>query len=263
MDIFNRGQAPFGAEIWAVIDREVKEVLTGRMIGRRIVDVEGPLGLTFSSLGTGNTLPLEGEKGTVVLRQNIPVAELRFPFRVSKEDVARIIRGAEGPDDPDSLRTAAVNLAEAEDRIIFRGLPGTQIAGLLPGAAKSPAAPSAETLPKTIITLIETMHRQKVDGPFALLLGETLYAELFASSGYPLSMKIEQILGTGGKILLAPFLKESYALISLRGGDFRLILGVDTGVGYTGESETHYDLFIFETCTFRVVTAEACAVSQK
>jgi hypothetical protein len=44
---------------------------------------------------------------------------------------------------------------------------------------------------------------------------------------------------------------------------FHFFLGVDAGVGYTGETKDDYEFFIFESGTFQVVTPEACALSQK
>ena len=42
-----------------------------------------------------------------------------------------------------------------------------------------------------------------------------------------------------------------------RGGDFELHLGSDLAIGYLSHSETHVKLYLEETLTFRLLTAEA------
>ena len=47
-------------------------------------------------------------------------------------------------------------------------------------------------------------------------------------------------------------------MLSTRGGDFELDIGQDLSIGYLSHSSTSVELYLQETFTFRLLTAEAC-----
>lgn len=257
MSIFNRHVAPLPPEIWNTIDAEFAEALNIYRIGRGVVEVEGPKGLGFAAVNTGSCRALESEGASV--RTSLPVVEFKFPFTIAKTDVEELLRGAEGVGDPASLRQAALKMADAENGMIFQGVADAGITGMF-SEAPSAADVDAETLPGKILTTIEALRKEDVGGPFALLVGEQTYNALYAAPGYPLPLKLSYILGENGKIILAPFMGSRCALVSLRGGDFRLSIGVEAGVGYTGETADTYELFAFQTAVFQLITPEAATL---
>ncbi len=62
-----------------------------------------------------------------------------------------------------------------------------------------------------------------------------------------------------GDIVWAPAIEGGFVL-STRGGDFELNIGQDFSIGYLGHSSATVDLYLQESFTFRVLTAEASVV---
>ncbi|MFF1798049.1 encapsulin, partial [Kitasatospora sp. NPDC058263] len=54
----------------------------------------------------------------------------------------------------------------------------------------------------------------------------------------------------------APAIEDAF-LLSARGGDFELVLGQDISVGYLSHTADSVDLYLQESLTFRLYTAEA------
>ena len=76
--------------------------------------------------------------------------------------------------------------------------------------------------------------------------------------GYPVHEHITRMLGDG-KIIWAPALDDAL-LLSARGGDYELHLGLDAAIGYSSHTAETVDLYLRETLTFRVNTSEASVV---
>ena len=49
-------------------------------------------------------------------------------------------------------------------------------------------------------------------------------------------------------------------MLTTRGGDFALDIGQDISIGYVSHSKTIVELYVQETFTFRLLTAEAAVV---
>ena len=59
-----------------------------------------------------------------------------------------------------------------------------------------------------------------------------------------------------GPIVWAPAV-DGAIVMSLRGGDFELVVGQDFSIGYLAHTEETVDLYIQESFTFRVLADEA------
>lgn len=255
-----RHLAPFDTEIWNVIGEEVKEVLSQRMIGRKIVDVESPKGLDFSALNTGTRKKLDNSSFTI--RNSLPVLEICQSFEVSKDDIENIYRGHAVLEDLVSLQQGAKDFAWAENSLIYSGLAEHQISGLVCGAETLTAPGSInDNIVEYTVKATEKMVESYVGGSYTMLLSLDDYAKVLSHEGYPLVRKMLGVLGEGGKILPDAQASDGQAtIISTRGGDYKLHLGSDVSIGYTGETDTHVQLFLFESCTFEVITPEACTL---
>src|SRR5215470_574270 len=98
-----------------------------------------------------------------------------------------------------------------------------------------------------------------VNGPYTLLLGAEPYTAVNGGSdeGYPVLHHIQRLVD--GEIVWAPAL-EGGCVLTTRGGDFALDIGQDISIGYVSHSPTIVALYLQETFTFRVLTAEAAVV---
>ena len=230
-----------------------------KLIARQVVDFVGGKGMGFASVNTGLTEGVKSAPKGVELTQriNLPVIEMKIPFTLDKTIVEAIHRQADAFDTT-AIDEAAARLSDVENRLVFEGLKSTAITGIIDATPLKPIKVGKGGLVSAVADGVTTLASENVEGPYALLVGKQHYTEIFsASEGYPTSLKLESLLQSGGSIMMAPFLEDKAVVISLRGGDYELLSGVDIGIGYEKESAKGYDLFFFETCTFRIRTPEA------
>lgn len=259
MNNLHRELAPISTAAWSQIEEEVVRTFKRSLAGRRVVDVEGPAGTDFAGVGTGHQANIEAPLEGVRARQREvrAIVELRVPFELSREAIDDVERGA---DDSDwqPAKDAATQLAFAEDRAIFDGYKAAAIAGIRE-ASSNPVLPLPAVIadyPAVIATALEQLRLQGVDGPYAVLLGSDAYTAVSEASdqGYPILEHIRRLVN--GEIIWAPAIAGG-AILSTRGGDFALHLGQDVSIGYLGHNDTAVRLYLQESFTFLMLTAEA------
>src|SRR5882762_7143646 len=123
MDSLNRGQAPFPAEVWKMIDDAAVHAARDLLTARRFLDVEGPFGVGLTAIEVGNDdycrQPGADEAGAVMGRA-IPVPMLRRHFRLSIRRVAAHLDSGQ-PLDLAPAQNAAEAVANREEELVYRG----------------------------------------------------------------------------------------------------------------------------------------------
>jgi uncharacterized linocin/CFP29 family protein len=254
--ITGRGNAPIAPEAWAALEADTRETLKQHLVGRRVVDFDGPRGLGFAALNLGSIEPREIAPGiTGGTRATLPLLEVRVPFQLSRTVLDDRERGApELADDPS--RDAARRLAELEDRAIFHGLASAQIHGLLARSSQPriPIGSDARGCIDAVTRALLALDESAVDGPYAVVLGHAAYRRVAAGPEYPPLRQLRELVG--GQVLHSRVL-EGGLVISLRGGDFRLTVGQDTDIGYASHDAERVSLYLIESFTFLVSSPEA------
>jgi uncharacterized linocin/CFP29 family protein len=259
MNNLHRELAPISGAAWASIEDEAKRTFTLNLAGRRVVDVKGPAGPTLSAVGTGHLTGIDAPADGVIAwaRQSQPIIELRVPFALNRQQIDDVERGAQDPD-WDPVKDAARDVAFAEDRAIFGGYQAGHIAGLAQSSSNPELILPADVraYPDVLAEALTSLRRVGVGGPYALLLGDEAYQAASETSdhGYLVREQLAQI--TDGDILRAPAIDGAY-LLSTRGGDFELYLGVDLSIGYLYHDADQVQLYFTESLTFQVHTDEA------
>ncbi|MEQ8346825.1 MAG: family 1 encapsulin nanocompartment shell protein [Sneathiellaceae bacterium] len=261
MNDLQRERAPFSADVWEEIDEEATEVLKLRLAGRKLVDFNGPLGWNTSALDLGRTEKIDGSLGDGVeasLRRSLPLVELRVPFRLDREEIEAIERGAKDAD-LDPVVNAAMALSRAEDKAIFSGYPGARIEGIMTAAKGATLSLSSDftKYPGTVVEALQKLRDAGVAGPYGIALGPRCYGGLtrtVTSGGYPILQHVKQLVD--GPIVWAPAV-DGAVVMSLRGGDFELSIGRDISIGYWDHDETSVSLYLEESLTFRTLGPEA------
>lgn len=255
-----REHAPISAEAWKQIDDEAKRTLKTLLAARRLVDFNGPLGWGCASVSTGRTQTLSPslQDGVVSkLRLSLPLIEIRIPFEVPREELDSIGRGDTNPD-LDSVRNAARAAAIAEDRAIFQGYEAAGIDGIFPASAdKGLTIPANfDAYPDVVAEATHRLRSEGVSGPYGIALGPRCYTGLTRSTlrGYPVINHVRELVD--GPIVWAPA-ADGAVVMSLRGGDFELIVGQDFSVGYLDHTSASVLLYLQESFTFRVLSPEA------
>jgi uncharacterized linocin/CFP29 family protein len=259
MDNLHRELAPRSAAAWADLEEEARRTFRRHVAGRRIVDVAGPQGPELAAVGTGHLQTAEAPADGVRtrIRRSQPIVELRVPFTVDRQQVDDVERGARDAD-WQPAKDAARRLAFTEDRMVFEGYAAAGIVGLRAGSA-NPAIPlpkDVHTYPEAVSQAVSALRLAGVEGPYTLALGAEAYTDLgeTADDGYPILAHVRRLVD--GEIIWAPAVDGGF-LLSTRGGDFELHLGQDVAIGYLDHDADSVRLYLQETLTFGVYTAEA------
>ena len=255
-----RNLAPIPADAWEAIEDEAKETLKERLAARKLVDFTGPLGWQAYAVDLGVCKKLRGAPHPGVearQRQALPLVELRVPFDVSREDIEAVARGAKHIKF-DSAVEAARALASAEDKAIFAGYEAGGITGIMAGSEHKPVTLSTdyEKYPAAVQEALTNLRAEGVGGPYAIALGPRCYKGLMTTTvgGYPIIEHVRALLD--GPLIWAPAV-DGACVMSMRGGDYELIVGQDISIGYLSHSDETVRLYLEESFTFRNIEPAA------
>jgi uncharacterized linocin/CFP29 family protein len=259
MNNLHRELAPISDGAWAQIEEETSRTFKRHIAGRRVVDVQGPAGSLLSAVGTGHLREIAAPKEGIVARQREVKAlvELRIPFELTRQAIDDVDRGA-NDSDFQPAKDAARQLAFAEDSAIFEGYDAAGIVGIRQGTSnpKMTLPSDVREYPDAIAQGLSRLRLVGVNGPYSVLLGADAYTALAETSdhGYPVLEHVKRLVDD--KILWAPAIQGAFVLTT-RGGDFAVYLGQDVSIGYLSHTDAAVKLYLQETLTFLLLTAEA------
>jgi uncharacterized linocin/CFP29 family protein len=259
MNNLHRELAPISDAAWAQIEEEASRTLKRYLAGRRVVDVHGPAGTGLSAVGTGHLRTIAAPGDGILARQRVvkPLVELRVPFDLDRQGIDDVDRGAEDSD-WQPVKDAAKQIAFAEDRAIFDGYSAADIGGIREWTSNPVMTLPAAVIdyPDAIARALSQLRLVGVNGPYSVLLGADAYTALAETSdhGYPVLEHVRKLVKDD--IIWAPAIEGAFVL-STRGGDFDLHLGQDVSIGYLSHTDSVVRLYLQETFTFLLLTAEA------
>ncbi len=262
MNNLHRELAPISEGAWAQIEEETSRTFKRYVAGRRVVDTEGPGGVAMSAKGTGHLRNIKtSEEGVQArLRDVKPLVELRVPFKLNRQQIDDVERGAEDSD-WQPAKDAARLLAFAEDRAIFDGYHAATIQGVRQGASNPVVALPADVrdYPDAVAQALSQLRLVGVNGPYSVLLSADAYTGLSETrdQGYPVLEHVRRIVN--GDIIWAPAIQGAFVLTT-RGGDFGFYLGQDVSIGYLSHTDAIVELYLQESFTFLLLTTEAAVV---
>lgn len=254
MDFLKRDRSPILPRAWSLIDEEAIRVLRLNLAARKLVDFKGPLGLECAAVNLGRLRALDSAPApdvTAAIRTALSIVELRTGFRLHIGSLDDVARGDEAPD-LDAVVRAAERMARAEDHLVFNGYDAAGVVGVIAASPHSPiVVEKVKSWPCAVAKAKETLRLAGVNGPYGLALGPRAYDQVSAGSedGYPIRKHIEQLIS--GPIVWAPAV-DGAVMLSTRGGDYELTVGLDLSIGYASHDREDVDLFLMETLTFRV-----------
>jgi uncharacterized linocin/CFP29 family protein len=259
MNNLHRELAPISKAAWDQIEEEASRTLKRHLAARRVVDVQGPKGFDFPAVGTGHLRQIAApDDGIQAAQREVKaIVELRVPFELTRQAIDDVERGAMDSD-WSPLKDAARKIAFAEDRAVFDGYAAAGIEGIRQGASNAAVTLPADVAkyPEAVARALSALRLAGVDGPYALLLGAEAYTAVAGGSddGYPVLEHIRRLVD--GKVVWAPAIAGG-ALLTTRGGDFQLDIGQDISIGYRSHTDAVVRLYLQETFTFLMLTAEA------
>jgi uncharacterized linocin/CFP29 family protein len=259
MNNLHRELAPISDAAWAQIEEEAARTLKRYLAARRVVDLHGPSGVTFSAVGTGHLQSIAPPGDGILARQHEVKAlvELRVPFELDRQMIDDVERGA-NDSDWQPAKDAVKKIAFAEDGAIFEGYAAGGIQGIRQGTSNPIEALPADVrnYPDAIARALSQLRLVGVNGPYSVLLGADEYTAVAEARdyGYPVLEHLRRIVD--GEIIWAPAITGAFVLTT-RGGDFDLHIGQDISIGYLSHTDTAVRLYLQETFTFLLLTTEA------
>lgn len=259
MNNLHRELAPISDAAWAGLEEEAKRTLKRHLAGRRVVDVCGPGGVGLSAVGTGHLVSITAPgEGILARKRDVKaLVELRAPFELDRQQIDDVERGAKDSD-WQPVKDAARTIAFAEDRAIFDGYGAAGIAGIREGSSNPVLTLPADVreYPDAVAKALSQLRLVGVNGPYSVLLGADAYTALseINDNGYPVLEHIRKLVED--PLVWAPAIAGAVVLTT-RGGDFELHIGQDVSIGYLSHTDNAVRLYLQETLTFLLLTAEA------
>ena len=259
MNNLHRELAPISDMAWAEIEQETARTLQRHLAGRRVVDLQGPGGVMLSAVGTGHLQNIAAPGDGIIARQREikALVELRVPFELDRQMIDNVERGSKDSD-WQPAKDAAKQIAFAEDGAIFEGYAAAGIEGIRQGASNPPITLPGDVrnYPDAIAHALSELRLVGVNGPYSVLLSADAYTAVAEARdyGYPVLEHLRRIVD--GEIIWAPAITGGFVLTT-RGGDFDLHIGQDISIGYLSHADTAVRLYLQESFTFLLLTAEA------
>lgn len=258
-DFLMRDGAPLSGEEWAKLDKLVTDVARNLLVGRRIIELTGPLGL-----GT-QTVPLlsVGDNDGIALvskRSFLSLSVLEQDFELAWQDVA----SAQSQGLPLELGPAAaagVACAEKEDKLILNTLLNAK--GRLTAKLGDWSEPNQVL--ESIVSATEQLVSRKFFGPFAVVLSPALYAKTqrIAHGMGRLVSKLIQDVAEGG-LFRSPLLDPNQGIVLSQGKhNLDLVIGQDLTVAYLGNDALNHRFRVLESLALRIKRPDAICTLEK
>lgn len=263
MEILNRSNAPFGTGVWSKIDATLGGFLSKRLSLRSVVDFNETPTYNTDAISTKQRSELSNKNGlSIATREPIKMLEIKKNFTLSKSVIEDIKRGVEDFDDKELAR-AANEFASIENSMILDGIKAANIGGILSHSeVNSLDVNSTKELLSAVAKSLGMFNSEFVDAPFKLLLSSATMAKLYTEffDGISLKSKLDDILGAGNIVINQDIGENKALILSARGGDFEFFSGLDISIGYEKENKEGAELFLIQTCAFRILGPEAAIV---
>jgi len=268
-----RSEAPLTNEEWERIDQAVVDAASGRLVGRRFINVFGPLGSgvdcihqdTFAGADVGGISLLAEEDVHPVhaeTRKFIPVPVIFKDFWLYWRDL-ETSRSRGVPLDTGAAAGAATFVAQTEDDLIFNGNEKLGLEGLMNARWRN-------TVPlrdwdqggEAFQNAVEAT-RKLIDGgfygPFAMVVGPSLYSKMqrvFNNTGV---LEINQVreLMTAGVFQTAVLPDNGAIVVSTGVQNLDLAISQDLIAAYLGPEKMNHPFRVFEALVLRIKRPEA------
>lgn len=253
-NILMRNAAPLTDAQWQLIDATVSEVIGRVVVGRRILDLYGPLGFGAYTVPLYTYNSADGEPVRAKVSRQLTMNTLTKDFIITAKDLELTNSGQ--PFDTAPIAAAATQLALAEDKLIFSGDEGTE--GLLNIAGR-------QTLPlgdwseegqalADISTATATLVSAGFYPPYFVAMHPALYTKLQRVYGRRGILEIELVekQATGGVFASPSIPQDKVLVIAAQPQYVDLAVGLDIATGFIETVSLEHRFSIMETLALRV-----------
>lgn len=255
-----REDAPFGADVWGALDEAMVEAAKGQLVGRRILELEGPYGLGMKSVPMKDEATASG----LVVSKTLPLAMIQEAFDLGARDLANYEK--EGITlDRSAVAEAAIAVARQEDELVFQGSDELDVPGLLTvDGAGSVTLSAWDEVGAAVEDLIEAMtvlDTAGFHGPYTLALAPARYNSLFRryERGNQTEMEHVRQMVTDG-VHKAPVLEDGGVLVATGRQYASIVMGQDMTIGFVGPEGDRVAFTISETLVPRIRRPSAICI---
>ena len=249
-----RDAAPFGEEGWQKIDEMVVRVAKKNLVGRRFVELVGPLGWGVEVAPTFSFIQIDDTDVATDSTEYLALQELSQEFVLKAKHLAIAQQTPFSPD-MGAVAIAATRLAKCEDRMVLDGLLETaQELALgewdqMGGAFKAISGATA------------ALRQGSFDAPYVVVMSPAMYATL-AGHMQQGRRELEMVskLAEGGLFQSAVMHEGQVLVASPQAWNFDLVVGQDIVTAYAGNERLDHRFRIFETLVLRVKRTGAVCV---
>ncbi len=263
MDYLDRSSAPLAAEEWSALDDAVVAAARQQLVGRKLIDVLGPLGsgvysLPYSVFGSVSQAQLnltgdeEGEAVTASERKTAQLPLIYKDFKLAWRDV-ETDRKLGLPLDVSAAAVAAAALAVQEDQLVFKGNGAVGLEGLLTAKGRlTVKAADWETNGGALASVVSALGKLNEAGhygPYALAVSPALFGQLVRVYSTTGILELEQIKAlVGGGVYSAGVLTGKEAVVVATGAqNLSLAVGQDVISAYLGPVNMNHVFRVLET----------------
>lgn len=263
-NILMRSDAPLTDAQWQLIDATVSEVIGRVVVGRRILDLYGPLGFGAYTVPLYTYNSADGEPVRAKVTRQLTLSTLAKDFIITAKDLELTNSGQ--PFDTAPIAAAVTQLALAEDKLIFSGDAGEGVEGLLNVTGR-------QTLPLGDWSE-EGQALTDVSAATATLVSAGFYPPYFVAMHPALYTKLQRVYGrrgileielvekqaTGG-VFASPSLPQDRVLVIAAQPQYvDLAVGLDIATGFVESVSLEHHFSIMETLALRVKQPGAVCV---
>jgi uncharacterized linocin/CFP29 family protein len=261
----DRESAPFEQEIWDRIDAVARSAAEEVRAGRRLLEMVGPIGFGARA-GVTEDLPL-GEEPTgahvhVPTVHPLPVIHRTFALG------ARAIEAKAACGDPlvlSEASEAARQIARAEDRILFEGLPRAGVHGLLghDGAVELPAGVWSDPARAAddLLGALARLDAAGRHGPYAVAVSPGRFYQLLRPyPGTALTPYQQLQPAFAGGIVKAPVLEDGAVVVMRTASGPRVVVGGELVAAYDGRNGIFHQISLVESVTLLPGVAGSVAI---
>lgn len=263
-----RDQAPLSGEQWSALDDTVIRTAQAMLVGRRFIALAGPFGAgleavpsdTIAGGGRGQVDLLgnvEGAGVEIEQRRYLPLPLIYQDYWLHWRDLEANLRFGI-PIDTGKAAAAAAACAQAEDGLIFEGNAGLSLPGLrtVEGREVQPMGDWGATGQAfaDVVQGVRTLTGRGFPGPYALVVGPRLYAELnrvFDDTGVLELEQVEKLARRG--VYPSAVLPDPAALLVDSGQqNMDLAVGLDLSAAYVESSNLNHHFRVLESLVLRI-----------
>lgn len=259
--------SPLNQQQWNELDETVVKTAARQLVGRRFIDIYGPLGEGVQSvtndiyenpeLGGVSLHGEETELSTPIRRVNLNVPILYKDFVLYRRDI-QFAQALDNPIDFSPAANAAQQCALLEDDLIFNGSEKFDLPGLLNVKGKlthirNDWMKSGNAF-NDVVEARNKLLRMGHTGPYALVLSPELYALLHRVHQGTNVLEIEhvrELMGAG--VYQSPMIRGKRGVVLDAGRqNTDLAIGQDFETAFLDDENMNFIFRVFETAVLRI-----------